>query len=213
MPVAWFIGYWQQRTHDTSGQNWMISIGLFICTLGFGRQCSHIWACPISWCLAGLLNLLNENADVAAQVVFPLITGIGIGMLFHAPYQVFARSLKPWELATGTSAFFLVRFTGATVGLVSLPESNFCRSLNFMKAVAGTIFSDEMSKRLPAEFVVRGQALSIDYSAIKFFQPEVKAEVLHAVSSSIRVRCWSSRIGFEKTNAFLRWYGCYVPRA
>jgi hypothetical protein len=71
------------------------------------------------------LNLLNENADVAAQVIFPLISGIGIGMLFHAPYQVFVRSLKPWELATGTSAFFLVRFTGATVGLVSLSESSF----------------------------------------------------------------------------------------
>jgi len=40
-------------------------------------------------------------------------------MLFHAPYQVFIRALKSEELATGTSAFFLVRFTGATVGLVS----------------------------------------------------------------------------------------------
>jgi hypothetical protein len=36
MPVAWFIGYWQRRTHDTSGQNLMISIGLLISTLGFG---------------------------------------------------------------------------------------------------------------------------------------------------------------------------------
>ena len=73
---------------------------------------------------AALLNLLNEEANVAAQVVFPLIAGIGIGMLFHAPYQVFTRSLKPWELATGTSAFFLVRFTGATLGLVSLSQLN-----------------------------------------------------------------------------------------
>jgi hypothetical protein len=39
-------------------------------------------------------------------------------MLFHAPYQVFTKALEPHELATGTSAFFLVRFTGATVGLV-----------------------------------------------------------------------------------------------
>ena len=37
MPVAWFISYWQRRTQDTSGQNWMISIGLFISTLGFGK--------------------------------------------------------------------------------------------------------------------------------------------------------------------------------
>lgn len=41
-----------------------------------------------------------------------------MGFLFHAPYQVFVRTLRPHELATGTSAFFLVRFTGATIGLV-----------------------------------------------------------------------------------------------
>lgn len=139
------------------------------------------------------MNFLNENANVAVQVVFPLIAGIGIGMLFHAPYQVFTRSLKPWELATGTSAFFLVRFTGATVGLVSLSitESSFCCPLNFMKAVAGTIFYDGLSKLLPADFVVQGHALPINYSDIQNFQPDVKAEVLHAVSSSIRVRCSS----------------------
>ena len=140
-----------------------------------------------------MLNFLNENANVTAQVVFPLIAGIGIGMLFHAPYQVFTRSLKPWELATGTSAFFLVRFTGATVGLVSpfSTESSFCCPLNSMKAVAGTIFYDGLSKLLPAEFVVQGHALPINYSDINFFQADVKAEVLHAVSSSIRVRCCS----------------------
>ena len=73
-----------------------------------------------------------------------------------------------------------------------------------MKAVAGTIFYDGLSKLLPADFVVRGHALPINYSDIKFFQPDVKAEVLHAVSSSIRVRCCSSKIESEKTNAFLR---------
>lgn len=71
----------------------------------------------------GLLVLLDEYAPLITQVSFPLIAGVGLGMLFHAPYQVFARALKPSELATGTSAFFLVRFTGATVGLVSLAIS------------------------------------------------------------------------------------------
>ena len=72
-----------------------------------------------------------------------------------------------------------------------------------MKAVAGTIFYDGLSKLLPADFVVRGHALPINYSDIKFFQPDVKAEVLHAVSSSIRVRSRFSRIESEKTNTFL----------
>ena len=146
---------------------------------------------------------MNENSDVAAQVVFPLIAGIGIGMLLHATYQVFTRSLKPWELATGTSAFFLVRFTAATVGLVSLFLTQLLLSINFRKAVGGTIFYDGLSKRLPPQFVVQGRALPIDYSAIKFFQPDVKAEVLHAVSSSIRVRRSSSRNECERTNSFI----------
>jgi len=70
--------------------------------------------------ILGLLNLLNETPNIFSEVVYPLVAGVGLGMLFHAPYQVFTRALKPQELATGTSAFFLVRFTGATVGLVSL---------------------------------------------------------------------------------------------
>jgi len=58
------------------------------------------------------------------QSLLPLIAGAGLGMLFHAPYQVFTYVLQPEDLATGTSAFFLVRFTGATVGLVrTFPNS------------------------------------------------------------------------------------------
>lgn len=68
---------------------------------------------------AGLLSALDEHSSVLTQIIYPLVAGIGLGMLFHAPYQIFANALKPHELATGTSAFFLVRFTGATVGLVS----------------------------------------------------------------------------------------------
>jgi hypothetical protein len=119
MPAAWFIGYWQHRTSNTSGQLWVITGGLFISTLGFGN--AHTLYLCLSHCflsLPALLSLLTEYASIAAQVTFPLVAGIGLGMLFHAPYQVFTRALKPSELATGTSAFFLVRFTGATVGLV-----------------------------------------------------------------------------------------------
>ncbi|KAF9056658.1 amino acid permease ScVBA-like protein [Panaeolus papilionaceus] len=153
MPVAWFIGYWQKRTNDTTGQNWMISFGLFISTLGFG-----------------MLNLLNENSNSASQVLFPLIAGIGLGMLFHAPHQVFTRALKPQELATGTSAFFLVRFTGATIGL----------------AVAGTIFYTQTKNRLPTNLAFRDSSPAINFSAITDLSPDVKASVLQIISSSIR---------------------------
>ena len=61
---------------------------------------------------------LDENAPRILLDLYPLLAGIGLGMLFHAPYQVFSRSLRACEMASGTSAFFLVRFTGATIGLV-----------------------------------------------------------------------------------------------
>lgn len=68
---------------------------------------------------AGLLIILNERTSVALQEIAPLIAGIGIGMLFHAPYQVLLKSLRADDMASATGAFFLVRFTGATCGLVS----------------------------------------------------------------------------------------------
>lgn len=72
----------------------------------------------ISDVFAGLMILLNEKTPVALQETAPLLAGIGIGMLFHAPYQVLTMALGPKGIACATSAFFLVRFTGSTCGLV-----------------------------------------------------------------------------------------------
>lgn len=118
MPAAWLIGYWQKRTGDTTGQKWVITTGLLIATVGFGKPKPTGIKLLSLISASGLLALLNEHSLRLWQSVFPLIAGIGIGMLFHAPYQVFAKALGPSDLATGTSAFFLVRFTGATIGLV-----------------------------------------------------------------------------------------------
>ncbi|KAG2023843.1 membrane transporter [Coprinopsis cinerea AmutBmut pab1-1] len=154
MPVAWFIGYWQSLKNNTSGQNLAISIGLFVSTLGFG-----------------LLNLMNERASTASQIVFPLIAGVGLGMLFHAPYQVFTKALKPSEIATGTSAFFLVRFTGATIGL----------------AIAGTVFYARSSDRLaglPID-LLEGHG-SIDYAAVFSLEDAVRDRAVDVFSSAIQ---------------------------
>ena len=90
------------------------------------------------------MMLLSDASPRATQIAFPLIAGVGLGMLFHAPYQVFTRALRRQDVASGTSAFFLVRFTGATVGLVSTisigrarrARCSLCAS-SFAQAVAG----------------------------------------------------------------------------
>lgn len=136
----------------------------------------------------GTLNLLNENAPIYAQVVYPLIAGFGLGMLFHAPYQVLSRALDPKDLASGTSAFFLVRFTGATIGLVCNFLCFVYLSWHFEKAVAGMIFFARAEPRWPSEFTENGSLSSIDYSSIRHLEPiELRNQVLHVVSSSIQV--------------------------
>lgn len=44
MPVAWLLGALQRRVHSTVGQKWVISVGLFIATAGFGEY--HIILTP-----------------------------------------------------------------------------------------------------------------------------------------------------------------------
>ena len=124
-PAAWFIHYRQQQTNNTSGQKVVICTGLAISCLGFGRHtilftkiCHDV---TDTYHNSGLLHLLEDNTPRNMQSLLPIIAGFGLGLLFHAPYQIFTNALKPHELATGTSAFFLVRFTGATVGLVRFP--------------------------------------------------------------------------------------------
>ncbi|KAI0003723.1 major facilitator superfamily domain-containing protein [Russula compacta] len=116
MPVAWLLGAIQRRAHSTVGQKRVISAGLFIATTGFA-----------------LLWLLDTNTPILMQSFLPLLAGFGIGMLFHAPYQALTNVLSPKELAAGTGAFFLVRFTGATVGL----------------SIAGAIFQNNISRNFP----------------------------------------------------------------
>ncbi len=79
-----------------------------------------------------LLCLLGVGTPTTMQSFLPLLAGIGVGMLFHAPYQAFTGALSPKELAAGTSAFFLVRFTGATVGLVCI-KSFLCISFQLTR--------------------------------------------------------------------------------
>ncbi|KAJ3993929.1 major facilitator superfamily domain-containing protein [Lentinula boryana] len=153
LPTAWFISWWQKRRRDTGGQNLVISFGFLISALGFA-----------------LLNLLSEDSRMVFQDVFPLLAGIGMGILFHPPYQVFGRAFKSSELATCTSAFFLVRFTGATVGL----------------AVAGAVFDARIVSQITPNMNIN-LGSSIDFSTLKYIQPSsLRAEVLHIVSTSIQ---------------------------
>ncbi|KAL5535227.1 hypothetical protein ACEPAF_3321 [Sanghuangporus sanghuang] len=152
MPAAWSIAYWQRRTKSTIGLKFVIVTGLAVAATGFG-----------------LLIALNVHTPVALQEIAPLVAGIGIGMLFHSPYQVLTRALRPEDIASATSAFFLVRFTGATCGL----------------AVGAAVFNGRLSHSDYAKLL--GSATSIDLRALAKLQPLLlREEVLGVVSSAIQ---------------------------
>ncbi|TRM60147.1 major facilitator superfamily domain-containing protein [Schizophyllum amplum] len=153
MPPTWFISAWQKRRQDTLPQNVVIWIGLGLATIGFG-----------------LMILLDESSSSMTQNFFPLIAGCGIGMNFHTPHQVFAAALGPEHLATATSAFFLVRFTGATIGL----------------AVASAIFYGRLTDLLPPDVPVLRWDSSIDFSSLDGLAPDALREVSHDVAVAIR---------------------------
>ncbi|KAI0702444.1 amino acid permease ScVBA-like protein [Cytidiella melzeri] len=150
MPVAWFVSYWQRQKSDLSGQKYAISIGLAVSALGFG-----------------LMKTLDGHTSPVLQTIFPLLTGVGLGMLFHAPYQVFLSALQPSDMASGTSAFFLVRFTGATIGL----------------SVAGAAFNVRLSSLLPAEV---GPVVFNLESLQSMLSADLRLQTIQAVASSIQ---------------------------
>jgi hypothetical protein len=92
------------------------------------------------------------------QSFLPLLGGFGLGMLFHAPYQALTSALSPKELAAGTGAFFLVRFTGATVGLARLFHL-MCIASELTRlcaqSIAGAIYQGSVSRN-----VLHGASLS-----------------------------------------------------
>ncbi|CDO70257.1 hypothetical protein BN946_scf184942.g57 [Trametes cinnabarina] len=172
MPTAWLIGYWAKRRCDTACQKWLICAGLALSSVGFG-----------------LMMLMSEHSSRAQQTLFPLIAGAGLGMLFHAPYQVFTRALRRQEVASGTSAFFLVRFTGATVGLVCASSSRRSALLNERvfarggQAVAGAVFLGRLSKSLPPD--VDGAVVLESLGALRTRSDW--PDIVHGMASAIKV--------------------------
>ncbi len=132
--------------------------------------------------------LMTEHSPRSTQIGFPLIAGVGLGMLFHAPYQVFTRALRRQEVASGTSAFFLVRFTGATVGLVSLQrwaERVSVLTTRLRQAVAGAVYLGRLSETLPAGVDASSVIEAVDTLRSQSDWPEI----LHALSLAFKVRC------------------------
>lgn len=153
IPVALFNDYYSKKTKDTRCYKIVVIVGLGLSTLGFG-----------------LLTMLSNKSPLILKEIYPLIAGIGIGMLFHAPFAAITNGMTNEDRACTTSAFFLVRFIGATSGL----------------SVAGAIFDSRLSQTLPKNSPVREANLSDDLRKLVHLRPiTLRLEVLHDVSSAL----------------------------
>lgn len=93
----------------------IIWTGFFIMTIGFG-----------------LMIMLDEKTSVAAQEIYLLVAGVGVGLLFQPPLIALQACMPLEMLATSTAAFGLVRTLGGTVGI----------------SVGGAIFASQAKQRL-----------------------------------------------------------------
>ncbi|KZT61248.1 MFS general substrate transporter [Calocera cornea HHB12733] len=117
----------------------------------------------------GLMASLDDTSSVAKQEVFILIPAFGIGMFFQAPLVACQAAMPLSAMASVTSAFFLVRMLGSTIGI----------------AIGGTIMNTQLAQRLPAGYQSLAIA-NIDYRTLWTIEPpEVRQEVLHAFAKSI----------------------------
>ena len=193
IPAAWFMGFWQIKQGNMSAQKWISFGGLVIGAVGFGASISKIYppAAFSHWVparRAGLMVTLDERSSNPVKHLFPFVSGVGLGLLLHAPYQVFARALQSKDMAVGTSAFFLFRFTGATIGLVSpfVRTARVIFSQSNTQSLAGTIFDIRLKSVLLSEYP--GNPGTIDLAAVQSTTPlELQDEVLNAIARSIQV--------------------------
>jgi len=117
----------------------------------------------------GLMASLDENSSVVKQEIYILIPALGIGMYFQAPLVATQAAMPLNAMASVTSAFFLVRMLGSTIGI----------------AIGGTIMNTQLAQRLPANFQYLSNA-NIDYRTLWDIEPpELRDQVLNAFARSI----------------------------
>ncbi|KAF8489589.1 major facilitator superfamily domain-containing protein [Gautieria morchelliformis] len=153
VPIAVFNDYFSRKTLTTVCYKYVIVTGLAVATIGFG-----------------LLTLLDVTSSIAEREIYPMIAGVGIGMLFHAPFAALTNGMSSQDRSRTTSAFFLVRFIGATSGL----------------SVAGAIFQSRLEQAMPSNAPPGISGASLDLGQLAQIEPmSLRTSVLGAVSAAI----------------------------
>ncbi|KZT61266.1 MFS general substrate transporter [Calocera cornea HHB12733] len=154
------------------------SLGSCLVSLPAGRWGETVGLRRVYWlgfssALIGfsLMITLSAHSSPALQAIYPLIAAIGIGLLFHC-FKTGLQHALPGTAddAGATSAFFLVRFIGATAGL----------------SLSSAVFNSILTARLPTGFELTETTGGTDYRAMHSLSPiTLRDSVLGAVSEAL----------------------------
>jgi len=77
-----------------------------------------IWA---AWAIMilgwGLMTTLDDHSNTAKKELYPMVTALGIGVLFQTPLIALQAAMPLKDMATSTGAFGFLRTMGGTVGI------------------------------------------------------------------------------------------------
>ncbi|KDQ18065.1 hypothetical protein BOTBODRAFT_29384 [Botryobasidium botryosum FD-172 SS1] len=149
---------------------WSILVGVVINRTGDYRLIFRL-----SWALAtlgfGLMTMLSSISSLALQLIYPLITGVGIGGLFSPPVIALQAAMPEKDLATTVTAYYLIRSLGSTVGV----------------SIGQTIWSSVLRTSLIPGFEIKsGDDLANIVRQLAYIQPDsLRKQVIGAFSRSI----------------------------
>ncbi|RPD63524.1 MFS amino acid permease [Lentinus tigrinus ALCF2SS1-6] len=120
--------YFQVLGSSATGAGvWMLpfSLGSALMSVVVGQVVSRTgrWR-PVMWFAwvlitlgFGLMIMLDDRANAAEKVLYPLITAVGLGSLFQIPLIGLQAAMPPKDMATTTGAYVLSRALGGTIGI------------------------------------------------------------------------------------------------
>lgn len=139
-----------------------------------------------AWCLAmagfGLVTLLKADSSKAAWVGFPVILGIGMGILYAGTNFPVLSPLRPEQHPQAMAFYAFVRSLGQVFGI----------------AIGSTVLQNGLSKNLPEAFLHQiggnaGNALAA-IPSIKDLAEPLRHEVRVAFADSLKI-VWQVMIG------------------
>ncbi|KAF8503316.1 major facilitator superfamily domain-containing protein [Russula emetica] len=140
-----------------------------------GAYRAVLWA---AWAIMflgwGLMTTLDDRSNTAEKILYPLVTGSGVGCLFQIPLIALQAAMPLKDMATSTGTFGFLRTMGGTVGI----------------AVGQALYTSILKKKINkipnlSGFDVSPGALSESVRTLKRLPQPERGEIMHAYTKSL----------------------------